>query len=146
MAELGLKPTILYWLSNSGILSSLIWTPTTDLAILLVSVFRCLLPSFPIAILSASKGPILKHKYDRAAPTLVRAAQACLLIPLHLLLLFLYWCLDHSYTFGVGSTCHASSLLLLFLLFETPLFSPPLFSSCVCRWTCYSSFQAHSSK
>lgn len=74
MAELGLKPTILCCLSNPGILSSLIWTPTTDLTVLLVSVFRCLLPLFLIAILSASKGPILKHKYDRAAPTFVRAA------------------------------------------------------------------------
>lgn len=72
MAAFGLKPTIWCCLSNSGILSSLIWTPTTDLTVL-VSVFHCLLPSFLISILSASKGPVLKHKYDHTTPTFVKA-------------------------------------------------------------------------
>lgn len=86
MAAFGLKPTIRCCLSNSGILSSLIWTPTTDLTVL-VSVFRCLLPSFLISILSASKGLILKHKYDRTTPTFVKAPYTHhhLALPTHLI-------------------------------------------------------------
>ena len=73
MAELGLKPTIVCCLSNSGILSSLIWTPTTDLIVLLVSVFHCLLSFVPDSHPLCSKGPILKHKYDSATTPFVKA-------------------------------------------------------------------------
>lgn len=143
MAAFGLKPTIPCCLSNSGILSSLIWTPKQTW-LPLVSVFPCPPPPLLIAILceqgAYSEIQIWSCHSKFPIPIII---WPCPPIQPHLLLLFSFWCLDHSLLLMLAQ--HAN-ILLLCLLLETPFFSHPLSSSCLCRWTLYFSLKAQFSE
>lgn len=131
-------------LSKTGFLWSLIWTLTTNLTVL-VSVIPCLPSTFLISSLSASKRPILKRKYDRATPTLVKASYTSyqLDLPTHLspsLIIVLILMFRSQLYFDGGSTYH------VFPSVETLSFSYSLPSSCLCRCTYYTFLKAHFSE